>query len=87
MTLPSNTYQIGTVLWSVNAGVNDDGADLLSGLFNVGGDAIGGAGFVDISDQALFHSATVNVVPEPGTAGLLGFGLIGLVALSRRRAR
>ena len=32
-----------------------------------------------------FNGATLNVVPEPGTASLLGLGLIGLMVASRRR--
>ena len=87
LTLPPNTYQIGTVTWTVNAGVNSDGADILTGFLIPGFDGLLGSGFADISDQAMFHSATVNLIPEPGTAGLLCAGLFGLVALSRRPAR
>src|SRR5262245_7487058 len=84
LTLPANTYQVGTVTWTVGAGVSTDGADILSGAFNTGVDGWGGAGFNDISDTILYHSATVNVVPEPGTAALLGLGLVGLVVAGRR---
>jgi len=84
LTLPNGTYEIGSVNWTVGAGVSTDGADILSGLFNTNIDGVFGAGFLSISNQVLFHGATVNAIPEPGTAGLLGLGLVGLAAAGRR---
>ncbi len=77
-------YQMGTVTWKVNAGVNNDGADIISGILNKGVDAFGDGGFNDIDASVLFRSATVNFIPEPGTASLLGLGLVGLVLMGRR---
>jgi hypothetical protein len=76
-------YQMGTVTWKVNAGANNDGADIISGILAAGLDVFGDGVFNDISSSVLFRSATVNV-PEPGTAALLGLGFIGLVLMGRR---
>jgi hypothetical protein len=40
------------------------------------------ASFQDFSAQA---TTTIQMVPEPGSAGLLGIGLLGLLGLRRRR--
>jgi len=74
-------YQMGTVIWTVNAGVNGDGADVVSGLL-LSDEVIGDADFADIAAQVEFRSASVDAVPEPATAVLVGFGL---AALDRRR--
>jgi hypothetical protein len=77
-------YQMGTVIWKVGAGVNNDGVDIISGLVNFGVDFFADAQFNDINNELLFHGATVNFVPEPGTASLLGLGLVGLLLVGRR---
>jgi hypothetical protein len=81
--LPPGSYQMGTVVWHANAG-QSDGADIISGLLNPGIDAFGDGAFNFIDNLVLFRSATVNFVPEPGTASLLGLGLVGLMLVGRR---
>lgn len=85
--LPAGAYQMATVTWKVNA-VNaqtDVGShDILAGLFNQGVDVFRDAGFDDISGLVRFRSATVILMPEPGTASLLGLGLVGLIQARRR---
>jgi hypothetical protein len=80
-------YQVGTVTWKVNAGVDTDGADILSSLedLGIGPFGFGDAGFNLIDGFVRFNAATVNV-PEPGTASLLGLGLVGLFLTGRRRS-
>src|SRR5262249_38890351 len=43
LTLPNGTFEIGSVVWTVGAGVSTDGADILSGLFNTNIDGVFGA--------------------------------------------
>jgi hypothetical protein len=78
-------YQMGTVTWKVNGGFATDGVDIVSGILNTGIDAFGDVAFNDISHLVFGNGASVNVVPEPGTAALLGLGLLGLGVASRRR--
>jgi hypothetical protein len=82
--LPTGTYTIGTAKFVVT-GFGVDGPDVFSGLFNTGvDDVLNNAANVIPLSGLVFGTATVNVVPEPGTAALLGLGLVGLVLAGRR---
>jgi len=75
----------GAIPFSQNSG-------LLLFSFDVfdGDPTLGGAQIDSDSESAPFTvtvTEPVNVVPEPATFGLLAFGLMGLIAPSRRRLR
>jgi len=83
--IPIGTYVIGTARFLVTANVATDLDDLFTGLFRVGDDGLfNGAGLPTVN---VFGTGAVNLVPEPGTASLLGLGLVGLVLAGRRSRR
>lgn len=88
---PPGTYVVGSVLLDTSAA---SGFSFIDTFFVPGLDGLGiddGTGTTPIySDDATFLNATLGtatlfVVPEPGTAALLAAGLLGLM-LARRRA-
>ena len=79
-------YRVAQVFFVVNGAITD-GADVFSGLFHTPFDQIYGPGGVLPESELVFGTATLNVVPEPGTVSLLGLGLVGLVLAARRSRR
>ncbi len=80
---PAGTYHIGTAVFHVTANAATDGVDIISGIF-AGVNFIANGSGGNIKNSTLFGTASLNV-PEPGTAALLGVGLLGLVLAGRRR--
>lgn len=85
--LPTGTYNIGSARFVVNSSPTD-GPDVFIGLFDPGGDVV-----INNINQAInpnslvFGSASVNLIPEPSTATLVGLGLVGITVLGRRGCR
>jgi hypothetical protein len=85
--LPVGTYTIGTVAFVVTANVASDGFDMATFIDPLLG-GFGGSAFAPIpASNTTMDTATVNVIPEPGTVSLLGLGLVGLVLAGRRSRR
>jgi hypothetical protein len=86
----STTLAFGRVVFTKNHQTflpGDDGADIFSGLFNIGVDSIFNQAGGNIGPTTTFGTARVNQIPEPSTLGLLGLGLSALVVAGRRRSR
>ncbi len=74
-------YQLGTIVWLTTvAGITNITTGIIPGL---DGFTLLSGGV--INDSITFNGATINVVPEPATASLLGLGLVGLILAGRRK--
>ena len=74
----------GPVIATVDLVANTTGVFNLAAFFSPDdGFDVNGA---DIQDQVGLNGVAVTVVPEPGTALLMGLGLAGLAAAGRRQA-
>jgi len=73
-------FTIGTVTVQAGAGV---GNFAINPFQRAGVDDWLDASAINVIIPTL-NGATLNVIPEPGTAALLGLGLVGLIAVGRR---
>jgi hypothetical protein len=78
--LPAGTYKLGTIVWTTS-GVT---TNTILNAFLAPLDAFGNGAKLNISSTVVLNKAFLNVIPEPGTASLLGLGLVGLIVAGRR---
>ena len=82
----AGTYRIGTIVWNTS-GATTPGVGAVSAYIDSlvdGVIAIVNGNDVNISDQVVVGTHLLTIIPEPGTASLLGLGLVGLILAGRR---
>ena len=82
---PPGTYRIGTIVWDTSA--TTTGTELIQAVFAAGDGmlAVVNGNITDVSASVVLGSHVLTIVPEPGTAALVGLGFVGLFLAARRR--
>ena len=83
--MAAGTYRIGTLIWDTSGYTG--GLSVIAAYINSpidGVAAVINGNIVDISSQVVVGSHLLGIIPEPGTASLLGLGLVALVLVGRR---
>jgi hypothetical protein len=83
-SLPPGTYDIGTIVWDTTA-ASGPGALMTAILAGDGTFGVVNGNVVDLTGSEVLATGALAIVPEPGTAALLGLGLAVLVGRARRR--
>ena len=79
------TYTVGTIVWNTSA--TTKGTETIAAVIN---SLIDGAGvnvngnITTIKSEIVVGTHILTIIPEPGTASLLGLGLVGLILAGRR---
>jgi hypothetical protein len=79
------TFKLGTIIWDTSATTGPSTETVAAVI--AGGDgfiAVINGNILDVSAQVVVHGQVLNIIPEPGTASLLGLGFAGLIVAGRR---